>query len=86
MSSDGIVADYFSLCMLFSPIVNVIFNRKKKRKEKKIEGNSLVAQWLGLCVSTGGNTVWIPGQGAKILQTSWKILSMGKKKIFLTIA
>ena len=67
VSGDGIMVDFFP-----PPIVNVIFNRKKK-KRKKIVGNSLVAQWLGLCVSTGGATGWIPGQGAKILQTSWKV-------------
>ena len=26
-------------------------------------GNSLAVQWLGLCTSTGGGTISIPGQG-----------------------
>ena len=34
-------------------------------------GNSLVVQWLGLCVSTAGGTGSIPGWGTQILQASW---------------
>ena len=32
-------------------------------------GNSLAVQWLELRASTAGDTGWIPGWGAKILQT-----------------
>ena len=31
-------------------------------------GNSLVVQWLGLCASTAGVTVSIPGQETEIQQ------------------
>ena len=34
-------------------------------------GNSLVVQWLGLCISTAGGPGSIPGRGTKIPQAAW---------------
>lgn len=34
-------------------------------------GNSLTAQWLGLCTSTAEDSGSVPGQGVKILQAVW---------------
>ena len=45
---------------------------------KKNEGNSLVVQWLGLCVFTAKGTGSIPVLGTKILQATW----YSKKKNF----
>ena len=34
--------------------------------------NSLVVKWLGLCASTAGGPVSIPGWGTKISQAVWR--------------
>ena len=53
-------------------------------KEKKIEGSSLVVQWLGLCVSTGGGNRLDPWSGSQ--DRANLLESIGKKKFLLTIA
>ena len=40
-------------------------------KVLSINGNSLAVQWLRLCTFTAGGTCSIPGQGTKILHTTW---------------
>ena len=35
-------------------------------------GNSLVLQWLRLCVSTAGGTGFIPVQGTKVPHAMWR--------------
>ena len=49
-------------------------------KEKKIEGSSLVVQWLGLCVSTGGGNGLDPWSGSQ--DHSNLMESIGKKKFY----
>ena len=39
--------------------------------KKVTSGTFLVVQWLGLCNSTAGGKGLIPGQGTKILHTTW---------------
>ena len=37
-------------------------------KMSRVSGNSMVAQWLGLCTSTASDMDSVPGQGTEILQ------------------
>ena len=56
-----------------------------KRNAKKANlGNSLAAQWLGLCAFTAEGKVSLPGQGTKILQpqNTVKCFKKKKKKVF----
>ena len=48
-----------------------------------IHRNSLVVQWLGLCISTLGAPGSIPGWGTKIPQDTWHSQKKKKKKIYI---
>lgn len=39
--------------------------------KNRVRGNSLLVQWLGLCVLTAKGLGLIPGQGIKITQAMW---------------
>ena len=47
----------------------------------EIAGNSLAFQWLGLHAFTAEGMDPIPGQGTKILQTSWYSLFIFKELV-----
>ena len=39
---------------------------------RRILGNSLAVQWLGLCAFTAVGLGSIPGRGTEILQATWR--------------
>ena len=58
-------------------------------KEKCVQGNSLVVQWLGLSTFTAMGLRSIPGHQTKILQASWhskKKKRERKKSVFRSFA
>ena len=46
----------------------IVVRIKQSNTYKVPSGNSLVVQWLGLCISTAEDKGSIPGQKTKILQ------------------
>ena len=70
----------------FSEKVKVFSWVNKGKKKKKIPGNSLVAQWLGLGALTTRAWSSIPGQGTKILQTTrWGQRKTNKRMNILSV-
>ena len=46
---------------------SLLTKRKEKTEKLRVEGNSLVVQWLGLCAFTAEGVGSIPSRGTKIL-------------------
>ena len=70
----GEMADFRSEADNIQGKLRTTGNFIKQRRSQRLmgTGNSLMVQWLGLCVFTAEDTSSIPSRGSKILQAMWQ--------------